>query len=326
MKELNLREAIGEAISEEMDRDSKVFLLGEDVGPFGGVMGQFRGLHDKYGPDRIKDTPISEDGIVGVSIGAALGGFRPVCQIMFCAFIGLAMDEVWDQATALRYVSGGQMKVPMVIETMAGISGQGDHRHSQTHEGTFMGIPGLKVVFPSTAYDGKGLMKTAIRDDSPVLFMTHPSIIKKNIKSEVPDEEYTIPLGKADIKREGSDVTVVATGYMVHKALSAAGRLEEKGINAEIVDLRSLVPLDKETVLNSVKKTGHVVIMTEDPKNGSAASIIAGMIAEEGFDYLDAPIKRVAAKDTPIPYTPPMEDFYVPQEADLIKAVNEIIK
>jgi len=325
MKELNLREAIGQAIDEEMARDSRVFLLGEDVGPFGGVMGQFRGLYDKYGDDRVKDTPIAEDGIIGVSIGAALGGLRPVCEIMFCAFIGLAMDEVWDQATALRYVSGGQMKVPMVIETMAGVSGQGDHRHSQTHEGVFMGIPGLKVVFPSTAYDAKGLMKTAIRDDSPVLFLTHPSLIKKNITSPVPDEEYTIPLGKADIKREGSDVTVVATGYMVHKALAAAKKLEEKGISIEIVDPRSLAPLDNEAILKSLKKTGRLVIMTEDPKIGSAASVIAGMVAEEGFDYLDAPIKRVAAKDTPIPFTPPMEDFYVPQEEDLIKAVTEIV-
>jgi len=325
MKELNLGQAICEAVDEEMAKDSKVFVLGEDVGPFGGVLGEFRGLYEKYGDDRVKDTPIAEDGIIGVSIGAALGGLRPVCEIMFAAFIGLGMDEVWDQATALRYVSGGQMKVPMVIETVAGVGKQMDHRHSQTHEGMFMGIPGLKIAFPSTPYDAKGLMKAAIRDDSPVLYLTHAAIIKQNIKSQVPDEEYIIPLGKADIKREGSDVTVVATGYMVHKALAAAKKLEEKGISIEIVDPRSLAPLDNEAILKSLKKTGRLVIMTEDPKIGSAASVIAGMVAEEGFDYLDAPIKRVAAKDTPIPFTPPMEDFYVPQEEDLIKAVTEIV-
>ena len=325
MKELNLREAICEAVDEEMARDPKVFLLGEDIGPFGGVLGQFKGLYDKYGSDRVKDTPIAEDGIVAVSIGVALRGMRPICEIMFAAMIGLAMDEVWDQATALRYVSGGQMKVPMVIETVAGCGNQMDHRHSQTHEGIFMGIPGLKVVFPSTPYDAKGLMKTAIRDDSPVLFLTQVMVIKKNIKSQIPDEEYLIPLGKADIKREGSDVTVVATGYMVHKALAAAQKLQEKGISVEIVDPRSLVPLDKETILNSLKKTGRLVTMTEDPKNVSAGSVIAAMVAEEGFDLLDAPIKRVAAPDTPVPYGPPLEDFYVPQEEDLIKAVTEIV-
>ena len=200
-----------------------------------------------------------------------------------------------------------------------------DHRHSQTHEGIFMAIPGLKVVMPSTPYDAKGLMKAAIRDDSPVLFMTHALVILKNIKSQIPDEDYIVPLGKADIKREGSDVTVVATGYMVHRALAAAQKLQEKGISIEIVDPRSLVPLDKEAILKSVKKTGRLVTLTEDPKNGSAGSIIAAMVAEEGFDLLDAPIKRVAAIDTPIPYAPPLEDFYVPQEEGLIKAVTEIV-
>ncbi|MBA7713138.1 2-oxoisovalerate dehydrogenase subunit beta [subsurface metagenome] len=325
MKELNLREAICEAVDEEMARDPKVFLLGEDVGIFGGPEWQYRGLYEKYGPERVKDTPIAEDGIVAVAIGAALEGFRPIVSIMYAAMVGLAMDEVWDQATVLRYVSGGQMKVPMVIETVAGCGGQMDHRHSQTHEGIFMAIPGLKVVMPSVPYDAKGLMKTAIRDDSPVLFLTHAKVLFTNIKSQIPDEEYTIPLGKADIKREGSDVTVVATGYMVHKALAAAQKLQEKGISVEIVDPRSLVPLDKETILNSIKKTGRLITMTEDPKNGSAGSIISAMVAEEGFDLLDAPIKRVAAIDTPIPYGPPLEDFYVPQEEDLIKAVTEII-
>ena len=324
MKELNIGQAIAEGIDEEMARDPSVFVLGQDVGIRGGVIGQTRGLYDKYGPDRVKDTPLIEDGAVGFAIGAALRGMRPVCQIMFTAFVGLAMDEVWDQATALRYVSGGQMKVPMVIETVAGCGGQMDHRHAQTHEGIFMGIPGLKVVMPSTPYDAKGLMKTAIRDDSPVLYLTPIMVLKKNIKNQIPDEEYTMPLGKADIKRQGSGVTVVATGYMVHKALAAAQRLQEKGISIEVIDPRSLVPLDRETIFNSVKKTGRLVTMTEDPKNGSAGSLIAARVAEECFDYLDAPIKVIGAIDTPIPYSPPLENTYVPQEEDLIKAVTEI--
>ena len=325
MKELNFSQALREAIDEELTRDPTVFLLGEDIGKFGGSFGHLRGLYDKWGPERIRNTPIAEDGIVGVGIGTALGGMRPIAEIMSCAFIGLAMDEVWDQATALRYVSGGQMKVPITIFTVIGAGGQMDHRHSQTHEGIFMAIPGLKVVIPSTPYDAKGLMKTAIRDDNPVLYMAHVMLVKRNIISQIPDEEYTIPLGKADIKREGSNVTVVATAYMVHKALAAAQKLQEKGISLEIIDPRTLVPLDKQVILDSVKKTGRLVTMTEDPKNGSAASIIASMVAEEGFDYLDAPIKRVAALDTPIPYTPPLEDFYVPQEEDLIQAVTEIM-
>ncbi|MFC1937375.1 alpha-ketoacid dehydrogenase subunit beta [Chloroflexota bacterium] len=325
MRELNLDQAICEAVDEEMARDPLVFVLGEDVGMFGGAMGQFRGLCAKYGLDRVKDTPIAEDGIVGVATGAALGGMRPIAEVMFAGFIGLAMDTVWDQTTVLRYVSGGQMKIPMVLETMAGCAGQMDHRHSQTHEGAFMSIPGLKVIFPSTPYDAKGLMKTAIRDDSPVLFLTHVQLLKMNIKNQIPDEEYLIPLGKADIKREGGDVTVVATGCMVHTALAAAEKLQEQSISIEIVDPRSLVPLDLETILRSVGKTGRLVVMSEDPKNGSAASIIASKVIDEGFDLLDAPVKRVAAPDIPIPYVPTMEKFYVPQEEDLIKAVKELV-
>lgn len=325
MKEIRLNQAIAEAIYEEMERDPKVFMLGEDIGACGGIYGQTRGIYDKWGSARIKDTPVSEDGIIGVAIGAALGGMRPIAEIMFCPFAGLAMDQIWDQATVLRYLSAGQMKVPLTIKTVAGCGNQLDHRHSATHEGMFMGIPGLKIVVPSTPYDAKGLMKTAIRDDSPVLFLEYVMQIFKDIKSMAPEEEYTIPLGKADIKREGKDVTVVAIGYMVHKALAAAQTLQEKGISLEVVDPRTLVPLDMETILNSVKKTGRLVIMTEDPNTGSSASIIAGLVAEKGFDLLDAPIKRVTAPDTPIPYIGSLEDFYMPQEEDLIKAVMDIV-
>ncbi len=325
MKELRLNQAIAAAIYEEMERDPTVFMMGEDIGLCGGIYGQTKGIYDKWGSARIKDTPVSEDGIIGVAIGTAMGGMRPIAEIMCGPFLGLAMDEIWDQATILRYLSAGQLKMPLTIKTTVGCGNQNDHRHSATHEGIFMAIPGLKLVVPSTPYDAKGLMKTAIRDDSPVLFFEYTMLIFQGIKSVVPEEEYTIPLGKADIKREGSDVTVVAIGYMVHQALAAAPKLQEKGISVEIVDPRTLVPLDMETILNSVKKTGRLVIMSEDSSNGSSATIIAGLVAEQGFDLLDAPIKRVTAPDTPIPYIASLENFYMPQKEDLIKAVMEIV-
>ena len=324
MKELSLPQALAEAIDEEMERDPKVFVMGENVGPMGGIFRQTQGLYKKWGSDRVKDTPISEDGIIGFSTGAAMGGMRPIAEIMCPPFVGMAMDQIWSHAAVYRYLSGGQVKIPLTIMTTGGCGNQPDLRHGPTHEGTFMGIPGLKFVIPSTPYEIKGLMKTAIRDDSPVLFLSHRMLIFMNIKSKVPDEEYTIPLGKADIKREGSDVTVLAIGYMVHKALAAADKLQEKGISIEVVDLRTLVPLDMEAILNSVKKTGRLVIMSEDINTGGSASIIAGLVAEEGFDLLDAPIKRVTAKDTPLPYIADLENFYLPQEEDLTKAVMDI--
>ena len=324
MQEFTLGQAIVRALDEEMERDPTVFVLGEDIGVYGGVWKRLKGLYDKWGPERVRETPISEDGIVGVAVGAALGGMRPVAEIMYAAFLGMCMDQIWDQATVLRYVSGGQMKMPLVIRTLTGCGAHQDHRHSGTHEGVCMAIPGLKVAVPSNPYDALGLLKTAVRDDNTVLFMEHAMIVSKAVKSQVPDEEYTIPFGKADIKREGSDVTVVAIAHMVNKALWAAPKLQEKGISIEIIDPRTLVPLDMEAILNSLKKTGRLVIMSEDPKNGSAATIIAGIVAEEGFDLLDAPIKRVASIDTPIPYITSLEDFYAPTEEDLIKAVTEM--
>ncbi|MFC1937374.1 alpha-ketoacid dehydrogenase subunit beta [Chloroflexota bacterium] len=325
MRELSFRESIGIAIGEEMARDPLVFAMGLNIGVYGGSHGKYKGLYEKFGPERMRDAPIAEDGILGVATGAALGGMRPIAIIGFAAFMGLCMDTLWDQATVLRYVSGGQMKVPVTMTASIGASGQSDHRHSQTHEGVFMGIPGLKVAIPSTPYDALGLLKSAIRDDSPVLFLEHTMILKKNIKSQIPDEEYLIPLGEADIKREGSDVTVVATAHLVHVALAAAQKLAEENISVEIVDPRSLVPLDKEAILKSVEKTGRLVTITEDPRQGSAAALIAAMVAEEGFDLLDAPIKVIGSKDTPLPYVPPMENFYLPQEEDLIKAVKELV-
>lgn len=325
MREITFTQAITEALDEEMARDKTVFLLGEDVGLYGGILGQTAGLYDKYGPDRVRDTPISESAILGAAEGAAATGMRPVPEIMFCDFLGVCMDDVLNQASKTRYMLGGQVKFPMVIRTLCGAGIGAAAQHSQCLEAFFMHIPGVKVVLPSTPYDAKGLLKSAIRDDSLVIFFEHKLLILMPLKGEVPEEEYTIPLGKADIKREGKDVTVVATGLMVHRALAAAATLQEKGISIEVVDPRTLAPLDKQTILDSVKKTGRLVLFTEECKTASSASEIAAIVAEEGFDSLDAPIKRVNAPDTPVPFSAVLEKFYMPDEENLIKAVTEIV-
>ncbi|MFQ5987392.1 MAG: alpha-ketoacid dehydrogenase subunit beta, partial [Dehalococcoidia bacterium] len=309
----------------ELARDPTVFLLGEDVGAYGGILGQTTGLYGKYGPDRLRDTPISESAILGAAEGAAATGMRPVPEIMFCDFLGVCMDDVLNQASKTRYMLGGQVKFPMVIRTLCGAGIGAAAQHSQCLESLFMHIPGVKVVLPSTPYDAKGLLKSAIRDDSLVIFFEHKLLILMPLTGEVPEEEYTIPLGKADIKREGKDVTVVTTGLMVHRALAAAATLQEKGVSIEVVDPRTLAPLDKQTILDSVKKTGRLVLFTEECKTGSSASEIAAIVAEEAFDSLDAPIKRVNAPDTPVPFSAVLEKFYMPDEEDLIKAINEII-
>jgi len=325
MKELNFRQAIGEAMEEEMRRDPSVFIIGEDVGIMGGLMGELGDLFGKYGPERVKDTPISEAAILGASVGAAITGMRPVAQMRFVDFLGCCWDDILNEMTKMRYMMGGGIKMPI---TMTALSGAGRHQgaqHSQSLEGMLMSMPGLKIVIPSTSYDAKGLLKSSIRDDNPVMYLEHKMLMWSGPKSEVPDEEYTIPLGKADIKRVGSDVTVVATALMVYRALAAAEKLQEKGISLEIIDPRTVVPLDKQAILDSVKKTGRLVIMTEECKTGSFGSEIAAIVADEAFDYLDAPIKRVNAPDTPVPACPVMENFYLPDENKLIKAVNEII-
>lgn len=325
MGELTWRQAVAEAIDEEMERDPSVFIIGEDVGIFGGPLGQLKGLFDKYGPERVRDTPISESAILGAAIGAAMTGMRPIADLMFCDFFGVAMDDILNQLAKMRYVSGGQVKVPVTVMGVIGAGEQGGPHHSQCLEGLLIGIPGLKIVVPSTPYDAKGLLKSAIRDDNPVIFLGHRMLILTGLKSEVPEGEYTIPLGKADIKREGRDVTVVATALMVHRALAAAAKLQERDISLEIIDPRTLLPLDKETIINSVKKTGRLVLMTEEPRTGSSAAELSAMVAEEAMDFLDAPIKRVCAPDTPVPYSPVLEKFYVPDEGDLLKAVSEIL-
>lgn len=327
MRELTLAQAVNEAYDEELRRDPTVFILGEDVGPhWGGPLGEMKGLFDKYGPERIRETPISETAILGGAIGAAVAGMRPIAFLMFTDFLGVTMDEIWNQLTTTRYMFGGKAKLPVTITCYCGAGMASAAQHSKCGEGLFMSIPGLKLVTPSTPYDAKGLLKTAIRDDNPVIFFINKTMLLLGIKGEVPEEEYTIPLGKADIKRSGKDVTVVSIGYMVHQALSAAERLQkEKNISLEVIDLRTAAPLDKQTIIESVQKTGRLIILDEEPKTGSAAAEISAIVVEEAFDYLDAPIKRVCAPDTPVPFSPVLEKFWMPDEEKLIKAVNEII-
>jgi len=326
MKEVTFLKAINEAIDEEMKRDPRVFIIGEDIGKhWGGSMGELAGLFDKYGAERVRETPISETAILGGAMGAAATGMRPIAYLYFVDFIGVCGDELITHLTKMRYMFGGKIKLPVTITAYSGAGLSAADSHSKNLYGWLMSIPALKIVVPSTAYDAKGLLKSAIREDNPVVFLEHKMLLLDKATNEIPDEEYTIPLGKADIKREGSDVTVVAIGFMVHRALAAADKLQEKGISVEVIDPRSLVPLDKQAIINSVKKTGRLVIMDEEPKTASAAGEISAMVAEEAFDFLDAPIKRVCAPDTPIPFSPVLEKLWMPDEEDLIKAITEIM-
>lgn len=323
MREIEYREAIREAIIEEMDRDRKVFLIGEDIGIYGGAFKAYKGLLDKYGTDRVINTPISEAAIIGAGIGAALTGYRPIVEIMFIDFATLAMDQIANQAAKIHFMSGGSLNVPLVIRTQGGVGKGLATQHSQSLEAWFYHIPGLKVVMPSTSYDVKGLLKTAVRDNSPVMFIEHKMIYP--VKSPVPDEEYTIPFGKADIKRKGEDITIFAYSNMVLRSLEAAEELEKDRISCEIIDPRTLVPLDIDTVVNSVKKTGRLIIVSEACRRGSVASDISARITERAFDYLSAPVKIVAGLDTPIPYNSTLEQASIPQKADIIKAVKELL-
>jgi len=324
MRQIRYREALREALREEMLRDKTVFLLGEDIGRYWeGAFRVTKGLAEEFGDKRVRDTPISESAIIGVAAGAAITGMRPVAEIMFGDLSALAMDQIANQLAKLRYMFGGQAKVPVVIRTPFGAGVNIAAHHSQSLEAWFMHVPGLKIVMPSSPYDAKGLLKTAIRDDNPVMFFEHKLLYP--IEGPVPEEEYTIPFGVADVKREGKDVTIVATLYMVHKALAAAETLSKQGIDAEVIDPRTLVPLDKQAIVNSVKKTGRIVIVTEDCKTAGVSAEIAATVAEEALDYLDAPIKRIAEPDTPIPFSPPLEQFVIPNEKSIIKAVEEIV-
>jgi pyruvate/2-oxoglutarate/acetoin dehydrogenase E1 component len=325
MKETTYIKAINEAVDEELARDPSVFVMGEDVRAWGAPLGDFQGLYDKHGGERIMDTPISETAILGAAIGAAGTGMRPIAHIMFAEFLGVCMSDIMNALCKSRYMTGGKVKMPVTIMTYSGggISAAGEH--SSCIDGMLMSVVGLKIVVPATPYDAKGLLKSAIREDNPVIYSLHKNLVFNGVKGEIPEEEYTIPLGKADIKREGSDVTVVATALMVHRALAAAEKLQQKGISTEVIDPRTLAPLDKETIIKSVQKTGRLAILDEEAKAGSASGEIAAIVCEEAFSSLKAPIKRVCAPDTPVPFSQPLEKIWMPDEDDLIKAVNEIV-
>ena len=323
MREIEYREAIREAIMEEMNSDPRVFLIGEDIGKYGGAFRAYKGLLDMYGPERVINTPICEATIIGSGIGAAVTGFRPVAELMFIDFTGLAMDQIVNQAAKIRYMTGDNLRCPLVIRTQGGAGRGVAAQHSQSLEAWFYHVPGLKVVMPSTAYDVKGLLKTAIRDDNVVVFIEHKMIYLN--KGPVPEEEYIIPFGVADIKREGKDVTIFAYSNMVFKALEAATELEQEGISCEVFDPRTLVPLDMEALLKSVKKTSRLVVVTEACERGSVASDISAKVASRAFDFLDAPVKIVAGLNTPIPYNSILEQASIPHKADIIKAVKEVL-
>jgi pyruvate dehydrogenase E1 component beta subunit len=320
---ITLVEALREALFEELERDNHVIVLGEDIAEAGGVFKVFAGLHERFGPDRVLDTPISEAGFVGTAVGAALTGMRPVVDVMFCDFITLAMDQIVNQAAKLRYMTGGQLSVPLVIHTAVGAGRSAAAQHSQSLQAWFAHVPGLKVALPSTPRDAKGLLKSAIRDDNPVVFMADKAMYQ--LEGEVPEGEFTIPLGKADIKRPGVDVSLVATLSMVQTALEAAERLAERGIEAEVVDPRTLKPLDAESIVASVRKTHRAVVIDEGYLSYGATAEIASMIADRAFDWLDAPVKRLGALDVPVPYSPALEPATIPSPDDLVRVVLELV-
>ncbi|MCL4417069.1 MAG: alpha-ketoacid dehydrogenase subunit beta [Actinobacteria bacterium] len=322
MREIEYREALREALIEEMDRDEKVFLLGEDIGTARGAFRVTTGLLEKYGPDRVLCTPISEATIIGAGVGAALTGYRPVAEIMFIDFIPQAMDQIINQAAKIRFISGDCLNVPLVIRTQGGVGRFLGAQHSQSLEAWFYHVPGLKVVMPSSPYDAKGLLKTAIRSNDPVIFIEHKMIYIN--KGPVPEEEYLIPFGKADIKREGSDVTIFAYSNMVLRALEAAEELEKEGISCEIIDPRTLVPLDENALINSVKKTNHLITVSEACERGGIGSDICALVIEKAFDYLDAPVKRVASLNTPMPYNKILEYSCFPHVENIIRAVKNL--
>ncbi len=332
-------DALRQALIEEMTRDGNVVLLGEDISAFGGAYRVTEGLLERFGARRVCDTPISENVIVGAAVGAAMTGLRPVVEIQFNDFLALAMDQVCNQAAKIRLMMGGQVKVPLVIRAPVGATGRAA-QHSQSLEAWFMHTPGLKVVFPSTPYDAKGLLKTAIRDDNPVLFFEHKLLYGaaspggKAISAvedldeafrPAPEDEYTLPLGLAEIKRPGRDVTIVATGMMVHKAVKAAKRLAIEGIEAEVIDPRTLAPLDTQTILDSVERTGRLVIASEDACTCGFAAEVAAVVAERGLYSLDAPVRRVCLPQTPIPFAPNNEARVIPQVEDILEAVKSVV-
>lgn len=323
MREISYSEALAEAMDEEMARDERVFLIGLDIGPYGGAFGATKGLYEKY-PHRILDMPISEAGYTGAAVGAAMTGLRPVVELQFSDWITIASDQLVNQAANIRYLLAGEVSVPLVLRAPVGGYLSAAAQHSHMFESWFSFIPGLKVVLPSTPYDAKGLLKSAIRDDNPVIFFEHKQLYE--IKGEVPQEEYTVPLGKAEVKREGEDLTIVTYSFMVQKSLEAAQKLASADISVEVVDLRTVSPIDGDTILNSVKKTGRILIVQETWARCSVSSEVAAIVADQGFDFLDSPIRRVTAKEAPNPFSPKLENYILPQVEDIVTMARRILQ
>ena len=326
MREYTFPQAITAALREEMRRDPNTYVIGEDVGAMGGIFGATPGLLEEFGENRVIDSPISEAAILGTSVGAALMGMRPIPEIMFCDWLTVGFDQLVNQAPKLNYMSGGKIGgVPITVRTTCGGGIRAAAQHSQSNEAWYINCPGLKVVYPAMPYDLYGLLKSSIRDDNPVLFLEHKLLYFLPIKNELPDEEFTIPLGKAEVKRAGEDVSIITYGLMVHKALAADETLSAEGVRAEVVDLRTLSPLDRDAIRDSVTKTGRAVVVHEAPKTGGFGGELVAVIVEEAFDYLNAPVIRVAAPDAHSPFSPPLEDAFMPNEADIVAAVQKVI-
>jgi pyruvate dehydrogenase E1 component beta subunit len=331
-RKLTTQKAIAEAIAQEMERDPAIFVMGEDIGVYGGIFGATEGLLAKFGPDRVMDTPISETGFIGAAVGAAIAGMRPIAELMFVDFFGVCMDQIYNNMAKVHYFSGGNVKVPMVLTTAVGGGYSDAGQHSQTLWGLFAHLPGMKVVIPSNPYDAKGLMIAAIRDDNPVLYMFHKGVLglgwmthNPRATAPVPEEAYEVPIGEAAVARDGSDVTVVTIGLTVHRALDAADRLESDGISAEVLDLRSLVPLDREAILSSVRKTHHLVVADEDYRSFGMTGEVITTVVEGAFDFLNAPPARVAIPDVPIPYSRPLEQFVLPDSDKITQAAKTVL-
>lgn len=322
MREITFVAAIREALRNELLQDNNIFLMGEGIGPHGSAFKQTLGLWQEFGDERVRDTPISESAFTGLAVGAAACGLRPVVDLMWIDFFAVAMDQIINEAAKLKYMSGGTLKVPLVLRANCGALNSNGPHHSQSLHAWFMHIPGLKVIMPSTPYDAKGLLISAIRDDSPVIYLEHKALY--NLRGDVPEEEYSVPIGKATIRQEGKDLTIAASGLMVKRALEAANIIRRDGISIEVIDLRSLAPLDEEKILESIKKTGHLIVVDEGYKPCGLGAEISALVADRGFDYLDAPIKRVTSLHSPIGFSPVLEKYIVPDSDRIITAIKEI--
>lgn len=324
-REITFAQAINEAMYEEMSNDDSVIVLGEDVAAFGGVYKLTQGLLAEFGAARVLDTPISEASIVGLGVGAAVTGLRPIVEVMFGDFLGLAMDQIVNQAAKIHYMSGGELRVPLVIRTTMGAGKRAAAQHSQTLSAWLAHIPGLKVVVPSTPYDAKGLLKTAIHDNNPVIFFEDKMMYQKKGIVPAPSDAYTVPFGQADVKRAGRDLTLIATSSMVYVALEAADELATQGIEAEVIDPRTLTPLDEGTLIDSVKKTAHCIVIDEGYQRYGVTAEIAAIVAEKAFYNLEAPVRRIGAMDVPLPFAPVLEDQTIPTSADVTRTARELL-